>query len=131
MGEFVAWIIGWDLVLEYALGAATVAVSWSQYVDKFLANYGIHIPQSILHGPWDTKPGIINLPSILIICLLSLLLMRGTKESASLNNILVILKVTVVIVFIGLGLGFINNANHTLSYQLMKVKHFKLWKVFS
>jgi APA family basic amino acid/polyamine antiporter len=91
MGEFVAWIIGWDLVLEYALGA-TVAVSWSQYVDKFLANYGIHIPQSILHGPWDTKPGIINLPSILIICLLSLLLMRGTKESASLNNILVILK---------------------------------------
>jgi APA family basic amino acid/polyamine antiporter len=66
MGEFVAWIIGWDLVLEYALGAATVAVSWSQYVDKFLANYGIHIPQSILHGPWDTKPGIINLPSILI-----------------------------------------------------------------
>jgi APA family basic amino acid/polyamine antiporter len=104
MGEFVAWIIGWDLVLEYALGAATVAVSWSQYVDKFLANYGIHIPQSILHGPWDTKPGIINLPSILIICLLSLLLMRGTKESASLNNILVILKVTVVIVFIGLAL---------------------------
>jgi APA family basic amino acid/polyamine antiporter len=66
-----------------------VAVSWSQYVDKFLANYGIHIPQSILHGPWDTKPGIINLPSILIICLLSLLC-RGTKESASLNNILVI-----------------------------------------
>jgi APA family basic amino acid/polyamine antiporter len=124
MGEFVAWIIGWDLVLEYALGAATVAVSWSQYVDKFLANYGIHIPQSILHGPWDTKPGIINLPSILIICLL-LLLMRGTKESASLNNILVILKVTV---FIGLGWGFIN-ANHTLSYQLMKVKHFKLWKM--
>jgi APA family basic amino acid/polyamine antiporter len=59
MGEFVAWIIGWDLVLEYALGAATVAVSWSQYVDKFLANYGVHIPQSILHGPWDTKPGII------------------------------------------------------------------------
>jgi APA family basic amino acid/polyamine antiporter len=110
MGEFVAWIIGWDLVLEYALGAATVAVSWSQYVDKFLANYGIHIPQSIL-GPWDTKPGIINLPSILI-SLLSLLLMRGTKESASLNNILVILKVTVVIVFIGLGWGLLTT-NHT------------------
>jgi APA family basic amino acid/polyamine antiporter len=53
MGEFVAWI-GWDLVLEYALGAATVAVSWSQYVDKFLANYE-YIPQSILHGPWDTN----------------------------------------------------------------------------
>ncbi|MEZ7833168.1 MAG: amino acid permease, partial [Candidatus Pelagibacter bacterium] len=113
MGEFVAWIIGWDLVLEYALGAATVAVSWSQYVDKFLGNYGMHIPQSILHGPWDTKPGLINLPAILIICLLSVLLIRGTKESALLNNILVILKVTVVIVFIGLGWGFINSANNT------------------
>jgi APA family basic amino acid/polyamine antiporter len=66
MGEFVALIIGWDLVLEYALGAATVAVSWSQYVDKFQITE--YIPQSILHGPWDTKPGIINLPSILIIC---------------------------------------------------------------
>jgi APA family basic amino acid/polyamine antiporter len=73
------------LVLEYALGAATVAVSWSQYVDKFQITE--YIPQSILHGPWDTKPGIINLPSILIILLLSLLLMRGTKESASLNII--------------------------------------------
>ena len=87
MGEFVAWIIGWDLVLEYALGAATVAVSWSQYVDKFLGNYGLHIPQSILHGPWDSTPGFINLPAILIICLLSLLLIRGTKESALINNI--------------------------------------------
>ncbi|WP_026708568.1 amino acid permease [Flavobacterium frigidarium] len=113
MGEFVAWIIGWDLVLEYALGAATVAVSWSQYVDKFLANYGLHIPQEILHGPWDTSPGYINLPAILIIFALSLLLIRGTKESALLNNILVILKVTVVIVFIALGWGFIDGANHT------------------
>jgi APA family basic amino acid/polyamine antiporter len=77
MGEFVAWIIGWDLVLEYALGAATVAVSWSQYVDKFLANYGTHSTIH-LHGPWDTKPGIINLPSILIICF-SLLLMRHKR----------------------------------------------------
>lgn len=113
MGEFVAWIIGWDLVLEYALGAATVAVSWSQYVAKFVAQVGIVLPNSMLHGPWDVTPGIINLPAIIIICLLSLLLIRGTKESALLNNILVVLKVIVVLVFIALGWGFINTANHT------------------
>ena len=113
MGEFIAWIIGWDLVLEYALGAATVAVSWSQYVSKFLGQLGINLPVSLLHGPWDETAGLINLPAILIICLLSLLLIRGTKESALLNNILVVLKVTVVLVFIALGWGFINSANHT------------------
>ena len=113
MGEFVAWIIGWDLVLEYALGAATVAVSWSQYVAKFLGQLGITLPTSLLHGPWDADAGIINLPAIIIIFLLSLLLIRGTKESALLNNILVVLKVTVVLVFIALGWGFINTANHT------------------
>lgn len=112
MGEFIAWIIGWDLVLEYALGAATVAVSWSQYVAKFLGALGINLPDIILHGPWDPTPGIINFPAILIVCLLSLLLIRGTQESASLNNFLVILKVTVVLVFIALGWGFINSENH-------------------
>ena len=118
MGELVAWIIGWDLVLEYALGAATVAVSWSQYVAKFLSDFGIHLPTSLLHGPWDVDQhgmsfgGMINLPAVIIICLLSLLLIRGTKESALLNNILVILKVLVVLVFILLGWSFINPANH-------------------
>ena len=118
MGEFIAWIIGWDLVLEYALGAATVAVSWSQYMGKFLGSVGIHIPTALLHGPWDEANGVnlggvINLPAIIIVCLLSLLLIRGTKESALMNNILVVLKVTVVVVFIILGWGFINPANHT------------------
>lgn len=112
MGEFMAWIIGWDLVLEYALGAATVAASWSQYVSKFLHSFGIDIPAALLHGPWDKDGGIVNLPAILIICLLSLLLIKGTKESALINNILVILKVAVVLVFIVLGWGFINPANH-------------------
>lgn len=122
MGEFMAWIIGWDLVLEYALGAATVAASWSQYVAKFLGQMGINLPVSLLHGPWDviidangvtSSPGLVNLPAIIIICLLSLLLIKGTKESALINNILVILKVTVVLVFIALGWGFIDAANHT------------------
>lgn len=118
MGEFVAWIIGWDLVLEYALSAATVAVSWSQYVTKFLASVNINLPPALTHGPWDqvhgvNAGGVVNLPAIIIIILLSLLLIKGTKESALLNNILVILKVSVVLIFIVLGWGFINQTNHT------------------
>ncbi len=117
MGEMIAWIIGWDLVLEYALGAATVAASWSQYVDKFLHHFNIYLPKALLHGPWDevqgvNMGGVINLPAIIIVCLLSLILIRGISESAVINNILVILKVAVVLVFIALGWSFINPANH-------------------
>src|SRR5690606_19618088 len=111
MGEFVAWIIGWDLVLEYALGAATVGSSWSQYLSQFLFEFGFHMPHSLLHGSWDG--GVVNLPAIIIVCLLSLLLMRGTQESSLVNNILVVIKVAVVLIFIGLGWSFINPANHT------------------
>ncbi len=110
MGEFIAWIIGWDLVLEYALGAATVASSWSQYVAKFLSGFGIDLPKELLYGPWEG--GIVNLPAILIVVVLSLLLIRGMRESAVANNILVILKVAVVLIFIALGWSFINPANH-------------------
>ena len=111
MGEFVAWIIGWDLVLEYALASATVAVSWAQYVNQLLQSFGVQIPEQFLKGPWEG--GIVNVPAIIIVCLLSLLLIRGTKESSRLNNILVILKVSVVIIFIILGWKFIEPANHT------------------
>jgi len=111
MGEFMAWIIGWDLVLEYALGAATVAASWSQYFSEFIEGFGVHFPTALLHGPWEG--GIVNLPAIVIVCLLSLLLMRGTKDSSAVNNILVIVKVAVVLIFIALGWSFINPANHT------------------
>jgi APA family basic amino acid/polyamine antiporter len=65
MGEFIAWIIGWDLVLEYAVGAATVSISWSRYFKKIMETFGVHIPESILSGPWDG--GIINLPAIFIV----------------------------------------------------------------
>ena len=136
MGEFVAWIIGWDLVLEYALGAATVAVSWSQYVSKFLAQFGLEIPDAVLHGPWDPTPGFINLPAILIICFLSLLLIRGSKESAFINNLLVILKVAVVLVFIALGWGFIDSANHTpfipdnAGEELVSAGKISFWEFF-
>ncbi|MVZ67255.1 amino acid permease [Sphingobacterium sp. DK4209] len=111
MGEFMAWIIGWDLVLEYALAAATVAVSWSQYFNQLLLMMGLHIPPELLTGPFEG--GMINLPAIIIVCLLSLLLMRGTQESSAVNNILVILKVGVVVLFIALGWQFIDPANHT------------------
>ena len=110
MGEFVAWIIGWDLVLEYALAGATVAVSWSQYFNQLLMIFHIHLPDIFLKGPWEG--GMVNLPAIIIVCLLSLLLMRGTQESSTVNNILVILKVGVVLIFIALGWSFINPANH-------------------
>lgn len=121
MGEFVAWIIGWDLVLEYALGAATVAASWSQYLNTFLNGFGIQLPGEYLHGPWEEfqrdgvliDGGFVNLPAIIIVCLISLLLIRGTAESSLINNILVVIKVAVVLVFIALGWGFINPANHS------------------
>ncbi|SER34637.1 amino acid permease [Pedobacter rhizosphaerae] len=113
MGEFMAWIIGWDLVLEYALGAATVGVSWSGYFNKLLHEFGVEMPLYLTKSFAEVDGGGINLPAVVIVSLLSLMLIRGTKESASLNNILVIVKVAVVILFISLGWKFINPANHT------------------
>jgi basic amino acid/polyamine antiporter, APA family len=113
MGEFMAWVIGWDLVLEYALGAATVGVSWSGYFNKLLHEFGLEMPLYLTKSFAEVDGGGINLPAVVIVSLLSLMLIRGTKESASLNNILVIVKVAVVIIFIALGWKFINPANHT------------------
>lgn len=111
MGEFIAWIIGWDLVLEYAVGAATVGISWSRYCVKFLEGFDIHLPHSLTVGPWDG--GIINLPAVFIIVLMSSLLIKGTKESATVNAIIVAIKVAVVLIFIFLGWKYINQANYT------------------
>lgn len=121
MGEFMAWIIGWDLVLEYALGAATVAVSWSRYLLEILHKYGINLPHHLIVSPWETmklgdgtviEGGMINLPAILIVAVLSLVLIRGIQESASMNNFLVVLKVLVVLVFVILGWSHINPDNY-------------------
>jgi APA family basic amino acid/polyamine antiporter len=111
MGEFIAWIIGWDLVLEYAVGAATVGISWSRYFVKFLEGFNVHLPVELTVGPWDG--GVINLPAVFIIILMSLLLIKGTKESAFVNGFIVALKVTVVLVFIILGWKYINNDNYS------------------
>jgi APA family basic amino acid/polyamine antiporter len=110
MGEFIAWISGWDLVLEYAVGAATVGISWSGYLVKFLAGFKLHLPNELTLGPWDG--GIINLPAVFIIVLMSSLLIKGTKESAFVNAIIVTLKVAVVLTFIILGWRYINMENY-------------------
>lgn len=122
MGEFVAWIIGWALVLEYALGAATVSISFSQYFGKFFHNMGIELPQQWMHSPFESytladgtvmQGGNMNIIAVVIVILISLLLIKGTQESAFVNNLLVILKVSVVLLFIAIGWSFINPVNHT------------------
>ncbi|OJW83670.1 MAG: amino acid permease [Bacteroidetes bacterium 46-16] len=124
MGELVAWIIGWDLVLEYAVGAATVGIAWSEYLNKLLETMfgsAYRVPYEWSHSPFEkytdlmggTHHGIMNIPALFIIFLLTLLLIRGTKESAFVNGIIVITKVAIVILFIAFGWHFINPVNHT------------------
>jgi APA family basic amino acid/polyamine antiporter len=118
MGEFVAWIIGWDLVLEYAVGAATVAIAWSEYANLVLEWFGLKIPYQWVHSPFQTDAatgvtGIMNIPAVFILGILSLLLIRGTQESAFVNSIIVVIKVSIVLMVIAIGWGFINPANHT------------------
>lgn len=110
MGEFIAWVIGWDLVLEYAVGAATVAISWSRYLVKFLEGFNVILPSEIATGPFDG--GLINLPAVFIVVLVSLLLIKGTQESALVNAVIVALKIAVVITFIILGWKYINTTNY-------------------
>ena len=121
MGEFVAWIIGWDLVLEYAVGAATVSVSWSSYVTRFLHDtLGINLPPSLIRSPFETYAlpdgtlahGLVNLPAIFIIVAASALLMIGIRESARVNAVVVLIKLAVVAVVIGVGLFYIKAQNY-------------------
>lgn len=121
LGEFVAWIIGWDLILEYAFGAATVAVGWSGYVvSLFRDTLGINYPLALSAPPGlEIKDaagtvighGVFNLPAALIAVAVTLLLIRGIKESASFNSIIVLIKVLVVVLFIIAGIGYVNTDN--------------------
>src|ERR1700720_1998448 len=117
MGEFVAWIIGWDLILEYAVAASTVSIAWSEYANRVLEGFNLRIPYQWSHSPFEHDPagirGMMNVPAVFILLVLSLLLIRGTKESAFVNGLIVILKTTIVLLFIGIGWQFINPANHT------------------
>ncbi|MBS1807134.1 MAG: amino acid permease [Acidobacteria bacterium] len=125
LGEFVAWIIGWDLILEYAFGAATVAVGWSGYVVSLLKDisqwvgFSVNLPAILTKGPWDKVTladgsevsGLINLPGLLIAIGVTWLLIKGIKESASFNSIIVMIKVLVVVLFIIAGIGYVNKGN--------------------
>lgn len=111
MGELIAWIIGWDLVLEYTVAATTVSISWSRYMVVFLENLGIHLPHALTACPWDG--GIINIPAMLIVVLMSLFLIRGTEGSSIFNGFIVFLKIAVILIFVVLGWQFIQAENYT------------------
>ena len=117
LGELVAWIIGWALTLEYAVGAATVSVSWSGYVVSFLGKFGLALPHALTASPFDTdalgnsSPGIVNLPAMLIIACVSMILIRGISESAKANAVIVVVKLAVVAAVIGFGAFYVKPAN--------------------
>jgi basic amino acid/polyamine antiporter, APA family len=120
LGEFVAWVIGWDLILEYLFGAATVAVGWSGYLVAFLEELGIHLPASFTQAPLTVvgthtlvanAGGILNVPAVLIVALMSTLLVIGIHESAKFNNWIVIVKVAIVCLVIGFGFAYVKTEN--------------------
>ena len=131
MGEFVAWIIGWDLVLEYAMGAATVGVGWSGYFVSLLDYFGLHLPTAVTSAPlrwcsaadvtnavascvqvgWNRTGSFFNLPAVIIVLIASTILVVGIKESAKINNWIVILKIAVVLLFIIFGLQYVKPEN--------------------
>jgi APA family basic amino acid/polyamine antiporter len=121
MGELVAWIIGWDLVLEYAVSAAAVAASWTQYALSLLGELGLGFPARLALAPGETAKlangsdiaGLVNLPAVLIVVALSLLLMRGIRQSAAANGVMVLVKVAIILVFVAVGARFIDGANYT------------------
>jgi APA family basic amino acid/polyamine antiporter len=132
LGEFVAWIIGWDLILEYLFAASTVAVGWSGYVVSFLKDLGVVIPVAFTSAPynhvtppdaqwwnlwqlfvkgWVSTGAVLNVPAMLIVGVVTILLIIGIKESANFNNIIVALKLAVILIFIGVGVAYINTNN--------------------
>jgi basic amino acid/polyamine antiporter, APA family len=119
LGEFIAWIIGWDLILEYLFASSTVAVGWSGYFVSFLKDFGVIIPSELSQAPFNHIPGqgwvatgsIINLPAIAIVVFISSLLVIGIKESVGFNNVIVVLKLIVIFLFIGFGIAYINVDN--------------------
>ena len=114
MGEFMAWVIGWDLILEYLFASSTVAVGWSGHVQGFLREFGVTLPPSLAQAPFTVENGalvstgaILNVPAVCIILLLSALLVVGIRESARFNNVMVVTKVTVLIVVIAFGVWYL------------------------
>lgn len=121
LGEVFAWIIGWDLILEYLFGASTVAVGWSGYVVSFLKDCGVTLPAALINAPFSYTPqtglqltgALFNLPAVLIVVVVTWLLVIGIRESANFNNVIVIVKVTVILLFIFLGMHYVKMENLT------------------
>jgi APA family basic amino acid/polyamine antiporter len=119
MGELVAWIIGWDLILEYSVASATVAVGWSGYVVGLLGQMGVRFPARLATAPYDFVPGrgwvttgsIVNAPAVLVAAVTTIILVLGIRGSANVNRVLVAVKVGVIVIFIVAGLGAIHSAN--------------------
>ncbi len=118
VGELIAWFIGWNLVLEYIFGASLVAVGWSGYVVSFFRDWGIVIPDKLSSAPftyhdgWVATGSILNFPSVFIVALITTVLVFGIKESVRFNNIIVIIKIAVILLFIGFGLSYIHPENY-------------------
>lgn len=112
-GELMAWILGWDLVLEYGVAASAVASGWSGYFQGLLSGFGIHLPAFLSNAYDPAKGSFIDLPAVLIILLVTLLLTRGVKETTRFNSIMVVIKVAVVLLFIAVGAFYVKPANWT------------------
>src|SRR5262249_29142634 len=109
LGEFIAWLIGWDLILEYCVASTAVAIGWSGYVTNMFTASGIHLPKSLISNPFEG--GIINLPAALIVCFITALLYKWVKESVRVNKIVVLIKILVISLFIFLAAFHFNPAN--------------------
>ena len=111
LGELLAWIIGWDLVLEYLLIVTAIAVGWSGYVVSLITSLGIVLPAQLINPP-GVEGGVVNIPAVLIIAFITFLLIRGTKQSSQFNTVVVIIKLSVILLFISIGVNYINPANY-------------------
>ena len=120
IGEFLAWFIGWDLVLEYLFACSTVAVGWSGYMQSLLHGWGIDLPHHLTQstfeyikesGKWSLTGSLFNFPAVCIVAIITTLLLSGVKQSAWINNVIVVIKVVVILLFIGFGLSYIDVSN--------------------
>jgi APA family basic amino acid/polyamine antiporter len=118
LGEGVAWFVGWNLALEYVMSGAAVAVGWSGYVVNLLGEFGIHLPDALTNAPLGKGPdhhlvttgALINVPAVLIVAVLTWVVYTGVKQSARVNNVMVIIKVLIIVLFIIVGLKYVNTA---------------------
>jgi basic amino acid/polyamine antiporter, APA family len=111
LGEVFAWMIGWDLILEYAVGSMTVAVGWSGYFQRILAGFGVHLPGWMCAAPGAMVGSVVNLPAAIIVLLITVLLVIGVRESARFNAVMVAIKLAAVVFFIVAGFSFVKPDN--------------------